>query len=37
MKKTGKGPRFYGSLLKGKENYNLYLRLEEAFNPDAQR
>lgn len=34
MKKTGKGPRFYGSLLK--ENYNLYLRLKEAFNPDAQ-
>lgn len=36
MKKSGKGPKFYGGLLKGKESHNLYLRLKEVFNPDAQ-
>ena len=36
MKKSGKGPGFYGGLLKGKDSHNLYLRLKEAFNPDAR-
>lgn len=31
-----KGARVYGGLLKGRESPNLYLRLKEAFNPDAQ-
>lgn len=35
MKKIGKGLRFYGGLFKGKESYNLYLRLKEVFNLDV--